>query len=105
MKTTTKETPKYTKEFLKEKLSTNAQWAIRGMLAIYKYQTEQEQASEQTVEDNGVGFSGCDANILSSFAKQYKQWQRLSDKQMALVHKKMPRYAGQLLKIIEQKQP
>lgn len=104
MKTTTKEKPKYTKEFIKEKLATNALWAIRGMLRIYQYQTEQEKSSEQTIEDNGIGFSGCHGTIFSSFSEQYLKKGFLSDKQVAIVMKGMPKYAGQLIKIIEGKQ-
>lgn len=101
---TTTEKPKYTKEFLKGKLATDAKWAIRGMLAIYKYQTEQEKASEQTIEDNGIGFSGCHGTIFSSFSEQYNKKGFLSDRQVAIVMKGMPRYAGQLIRIIEGKQ-
>lgn len=81
---------------LKEKLATDPRWATRGLLRIYSFQTESEQASETTSEDNGVGFTGVDADILSSFAKQVQAGRNLSQKQMDLLHKKMPKYAGQL---------
>jgi len=96
--------PKYTKEFLKAKLSTDKAWAIRGMIAIFRYQTEQEKAVDTTVEDNGIGFSGSDAFILSVFSKSYQKYNNLTDKQMAIVFKKMPKYASQLIRIIERKQ-
>ena len=80
----------------KEKLATDPRWATRGLLRIYSFQTESEQASETTSEDNGVGFTGVDADILSSFAKQVQAGRNLSQKQMDLLLKKMPKYAGQL---------
>lgn len=83
----------------KEKLGTDPRWALRGLLRIYKEQTPQEQDYEVSAYDNGVGFSGVDAEILTSFAKQYERRGRLSEKQMALVFKKMPKYGSQLLKL------
>jgi len=92
---------------IKDKLANNDVWLIRGLLAIYAGQTEVEQNCETTVEDNGIGFNGCDANILSSFAKQVErglaqerkiEW-TLSVKQKALARKKMSKYARQLLNI------
>ncbi len=90
-------------EFLREKLGSNPQWAVKGLLKIYEYQTEAEQRVGETNEDNGVGFSGADANILSSFAEQIKNGRQMSIKQMAMIYKKMPRYSRQLMKIAETK--
>jgi hypothetical protein len=82
-------------------LGTVQKWACRGLLAIYKYQTAAEKAVQETRELNGVGFSGCDAEILSSFAEQYSRRGWLSEKQLAILHRKMPKYAKQLLKVAE----
>lgn len=84
--------------FLKEMLKTDSRWAIRGLLRIYEDQTAEEQAVGDTCVHNGVGFSGVDGEILSSFAEQINKGRNMSPKQMALIHKKMPRYAGQLEK-------
>jgi hypothetical protein len=83
----------------KSKLSTNPVWATRGLLAIYKGQTESEKMAGNVTADNGIGFTGTDAEILSSFAKQFQQRGTLSEKQMAILYKKMPKYAGQLRKV------
>ena len=88
------------KEYVKNQLSTNPAWALKALVTIYARQTSQEQAMGQTTENNSVGFSGCDSEILSSFAEQYKKWNRLSEKQMVLVFKKMPRYWKQILTCI-----
>ena len=68
-----KVTKKQQQEFLKEKLSTSKVWALNALVKIYENQTEDEQNSEHTIEANGIGFSGLDGNILSSFATQYKK--------------------------------
>ena len=90
---------KYTKEFIREGLNVSDKWLIRGLLAIYAHQTNDEQNSEMTVEDNGIGFNGCDATILSSIAKQVQRSGTMSPKQTVIVRKKMLKYSGQLAKI------
>lgn len=92
-----------TKELIKEKLLSDNRWLTRGVLAIYEKQTWDEQQAEATKEDNGVGFNGADAYILSSFAKQLKQGRTLSSKQLLIARKKMSKYAGQLLQIAKEK--
>ena len=87
--------------YLKHKLSTDAAWALKGLVRIYDLQTLDEKQSNTTCHLNDIGFSGADAEILSSFASQFLKWNRLSDKQMAIVFKKMPRYHGQIVKIIK----
>lgn len=82
--------------FIKEKLQSNQTWAIKGLLRIYDNQTDDEQRSETTRHWNAIGFSGCDAEILSSFAKQIRGGRTMSDKQMKLIFKKVPKYARQL---------
>ncbi len=65
-------------------------------MVIYDKQTLSEQASNSTSVLNSVGFTGCDAEILSSFSQQVQRGRTLSPKQMALVFKKMPKYWEQL---------
>lgn len=84
---------------LKEQLATRDNQAIKGLLTIYSYQTNEEQDNGYTKEYNGVGFSGFDSEILSSFAEQYKAKGWLSPKQMNFVKKYMPKYARQLLEL------
>lgn len=96
-------TNELTKDIIREKLLTNDNWLIRAVLAIFEKQTASEQTQEQTRENNGVGFNGTDANILSSFAKFYTARGFLSAKQLAIARRKMPKYAGQLLAIAKAK--
>ena len=43
--------------------------------------------------------NGADAEFLTSLAQQYERKGDLSEKQMNILYKKMPKYAGQLLKM------
>ena len=90
-------TKKIVKEYLREKLSTSDAWALRCLEVIYDNQTPGEQTSDSTNCDNGIGFTGTDANILSSFAKQYRSRGTLSPKQMVILRKKAKKYWKQVL--------
>lgn len=98
--------------FFRGALGHNAPFTRRALLVIYAMQTADEQASETTTASNGVGFSGFDAELLTSFAKQLETKQDkypgkpewwLSEKQMKWVFKKMPKYANQLVRLLEQR--
>lgn len=93
-----------TKEEVQNKVGSNPRWATRALLAIYEFQTAEEQDLGATVEHNKVGFSGADADILTSFAEQVKSGRTLSRKQMAVLFKRMPKYWRQLINIAESKE-
>ena len=90
---------KYTKQLIREKLEQNQQWLERGVLAVYKFQTCEEQAKETTKEENGVGFNSADAHYLSYVAKWLLKGNHLSGIHLEKAKKKMLKYAGQLEKI------
>ena len=93
----------WNKEEIKEKLMTDIRWLERGIVAIYKKQTQDEKVKKETNKHNNVGFTGADANILSSFAEQILKGKKLSEKQMFIATKRMEKYAGQLAKIANKK--
>ena len=88
---------KWNKESLKDLLKNNDMAVIRALLLIYSYQTESEKEFAETTEDNGMGFNGVDAEILTSFVNWYKAHNYLSEKQMFLARKKIMKYAQQIL--------
>jgi len=90
-----------TREYIKEKVTTDETWAVRGLLALYRRQTEDEKVAATTKHDNQAGFNAFDAEILTSFAEQVQQGRNLSYKQKNLLFKKIGKYAGQLLKIAQ----
>jgi len=85
----------------KVKLATSHRWAIRAIEVLYEYQTPDEKQGMHTDELNGVGFSQFDSEILSSFAEQLKAGRQLSFRQIEVAQKLMPKYAGQLVRIVE----
>ena len=82
---------------LKTQLATRPQQAIKGLMRIYANQTESEQSSGIVISNNGIGFVHVDSEILTSFAKQFEERGSLSEKQLAILYKKIPKYAGQLI--------
>jgi hypothetical protein len=88
----------------KAALATDAAWAHRAIVVLFQQQTASEQASDVTSVENGVGFTGFDAEILSSFAKQIERGRTLSSKQLAIAHRKLPKYAAQLVRLAEAKE-
>ena len=86
-------------KIFKEKLATNDAWALRALTVIYNNQTSDEKTSAETRYYNGKGFTGPDAKKLTSFAQYYERNGYLTERQMYVLHQKMPKYAGQLLKM------
>lgn len=91
------------KEAIQTLVVTNDKAAVKALLTIYSLQTEAEKAIEQTTEQNGVGFTGTDAEILTSFATFFQRTGFLTEKQMALLKKRITKYWKQLLKAAESK--
>ena len=87
------------RNYLKTQLAQSEKWAKKALIEIFNNQTEDEIQSEYTSELNGIGFTGIDGEILTSFAKQLKSRGFLSPKQMKIVYKKMPKYWNQILGI------
>lgn len=88
------------KSEIQKNLSTNPAWAIKALVKVYTLQTESEKAAGATHNLNGVGFSGLDSRILSSFAVQVNSGRNLSPKQMAILFRRMPRYWKQIMSFI-----
>lgn len=40
--------------FLKKQLSSNKKWALKALIRIYQFQTDNEQTCGETIEENGV---------------------------------------------------
>ena len=87
------------KEEIRAMLETNTTALCRGLVAIFDKQTEDEKVDGRTSHDNGIGFNGVDAEILTSYAMQYRERGFLTPKQLTITRKKMLKYAGQLTKI------
>jgi hypothetical protein len=86
-------------EEIKEKLETDQAWVERGVLAIYERQTATEQEVGDTVQRNGVGFSGAHGGYGSYVAEWLLSGKHLSGDHLVKTREMMSHYAGQLTRI------
>lgn len=89
----------WTEAEIRGNMFNDPRWLVRGLLAIYRQQTELEKAQETTLVDNGRGFNGCDGKVLTTRAKRIVQGLKLADSDWRILRKRMPKYAGQLARI------
>jgi len=94
---------KWTKAQVQYNLQCNDEWQYRALEFLYDRQTAHEQGMCQTIDKNGVGFTGFDAEILSSFASQVKRGRRLSGRQFEICNKRLPKYWNQVMDGIEER--
>lgn len=86
--------------FLRAALGARPAWARRALEIVLARQTDDERAVGATIARNGAGFSGVDAEILTSFARQLAAGRALSPRQEAVLLRRMPKYAGQLAALV-----
>lgn len=84
-------------EEFRSQLSSNERWAVKGLIVLFNRQTEDEQAAESTRHSNHRGFNHSDAKKLTGIAKWYNKNGFLTASQIALVQRKIPKYAKQLV--------
>jgi hypothetical protein len=85
--------------YLKHKLTTCSNWALRCLEVVYANQTADEKEFAHTKHDNGIGFTGTDGEFMSSLAEQYAHRKSLSPKQMCILMKRMGKYHKQVLAV------
>jgi hypothetical protein len=70
----------------------------RALMIVYENQTADEKACFATKHDNGVGFTGADAEWLTDIAKKWLIWRRwASARQCNAVRKSVRKYHRQIL--------
>ncbi len=84
---------------IKELLKEQDLILFYGLRFIYNLQTEDEKRAEETYHRNNVGFSGLDAEFLSSLAKQAGD-RGLTEKQVPHARRKMMAYAAQIERVL-----
>lgn len=99
----------FTKDMILDALARSPKFVERSLLALYERQTADEQDGAVTAHQNGAGFSGPDAFILTEFSKwclrsQRPEGERLTPKQLELARKKLTRYTRQLIEVAEERQ-
>jgi hypothetical protein len=88
---------------IKKNLIENDAWVLRGLLAIYKRQTSDEQINHSTSHTNGIGFNRYDAEFMTSLAEQYQKKGSLTLKQLKACRKTILKYTKQLTEIANTK--
>lgn len=84
----------------KGKIAQNDGWALRAAMRIVDLQTAEEVASRATLSSNGVGLGAFDAEIITSIVQKYRSTGKLTRAQLDVLRRKMPKYAGQLYRIV-----
>lgn len=80
-------------------LDTNDRAVVRGLVRIYERQTQSEKAAHTTTESNGVGFTGVDADFLTSLAEKAIKYGSLTPNQLFYARKKVKKYWKQLAEV------
>jgi len=90
------------KQYIQSKLNTNDRWMYTALIRLYSKQTLEEQTFDESLEINNQGFSSADAELLSSYAKQYESKKFLTPKQKHWCRTKILKYWEQIWNISDQ---
>lgn len=102
-KYTDKQGRTWDKTSIQRLLDSNDTAALKALKIIYDNQTDDEQTTERTKYHNGKGFTGIDAEIMTSIYKWYERKGWVSPKQMRIIRRKVRRYWRQVLTAIVEK--
>lgn len=92
----------WTEEEIKVLIQENDKVLYGALRKLYAEQTAEEQADGNTKVQNGIGFNGVDAPILSSFCEFLNKTGFLTPKQKILARKKLVKYNKQLTRLANQ---
>ena len=73
----------------------------KAAVALLNFQTITEQLTQNTINENGVGFNAADGKGLTWFALAAKKGLNLNDHTIEKNAKRLRKYAGQLEKIAQ----
>ena len=82
---------------LRTQLTKNSDRAIKALMTLFDYQTQDEQVEGKTKHSNGVGFMQRDDRILTSLALFYRDRGFLTQAQINILISRISKYAGQLV--------
>lgn len=96
----------YTKDFIKEQLKNNQKWMERSLIILYNFQTQDEKQTKETREQNNVGFNSSDSRYLTWVSEWLLKspYNHLNEKHMGKVGRMLPKYWGQIHRLIMEKQ-
>lgn len=90
----------YTKEQIKQNLTSNPLWIERALVRLYQLQTNDEQSSKTTLTHNGQGFNKPDSSYLSYCAQWLLKGNHLNQKHLEKCGKRLPKYWFQISQMI-----
>lgn len=79
------------------KLTTSLSEKLDGLFVVFNNQMDDEILDNSTYHSNHIGFNKADANILSMIAKDQLDGKKLSERQIAEINRRMPKYARQII--------
>jgi hypothetical protein len=91
------------KAWVISKLDASQRNVELAVLAIFKRQTADEQATNSTNNNNSMGFNGLDAEFGSSLAKNITKYGKLTPNQAGYARKLIGKYWAQLVEVAEAK--
>lgn len=86
----------WTEDEIRTLVQSNDKVLYGALKKLYACQTAEEQAVGVTNVQNGAGFNGVDAPILTNFAQFLERTGFLTPRQKALARKKLKKYNRQL---------
>lgn len=89
----------WTEQEIKNLIQTNDKVLCSSLIQLYNCQTADEQSSAETTHANGRGFNALDAEFLTSVSKFFLKNKFLTDKQKAIVRKKLVKYTKQITEL------
>jgi biotin carboxylase len=87
------------REYIRELLAVSDKAVYKSILVIYDLQTDQEKYTGETIDHNGLGFSGIDAEDMTQMALKIQRRELLTRKELAIARNKMKKYWKQLMKV------
>jgi hypothetical protein len=90
-------------DYIKRAIAHSDKWMLGALTTLYAYQTSDEQQDRSASHLNGCGFNKYDAVFLSSLAERVNKGLTLTEKQKDFARKLLPKYAGQLERIAQQR--
>lgn len=89
----------WTEDEIKGLVQTNDKVLYGALKNLYAQQTADEQRAGETKLHNNAGFNGADSRFLSSVSEFLIRRGYLTDKQKAVVRRKLVKYTKQLTRL------
>lgn len=89
----------WTDQEIVELLERNDAAVMRGIIAIYQRQTEDEKSTGDTSHRNGRGFNSVDAKYMTYLAKYCQANRKLTGDHLVKARAKIKKYRRQLVEI------